>query len=52
MSHHFETPGTDSIDNLSPLFEVGNLELLLEKYGRLLVRGFDNARNEDVVWRG
>lgn len=52
MSHHLEAPGTDSIDDLGSFFEVGNLELLLEKDGRLLVRGLDNARNEDMVWRG
>jgi hypothetical protein len=37
MRHHFETPGTDRIDNLGTLVEVGNFEFLLEEDARLLV---------------
>jgi hypothetical protein len=43
VSHHLESPGANSINDLGAFTRVGNLELLLKKYGRLLVRGFDNT---------
>jgi hypothetical protein len=45
VSHHLEPP-------LGAFTRVGDLELLLKKYRRLLVRGFDNTRDEEMVrWR-
>lgn len=51
MSHHFESLRAYSIDDPPAFLEVGDLEFLLEEDGRLLIRGFDDAGHEDVVWR-
>ena len=50
MSHHFKSAGAYSIDDLASFVNVGDLQLLLEKNGSLLVRGLDNAFHEHVVW--
>ena len=51
VGHHLETASADSIDNLTALFTVSDLELLLQEDRCLLVGGLDDARNEDVVRR-
>lgn len=53
MSHHFETLCTDSVNNFSAFFGIGHFQLLLEEDGSLLVRGFDNSSNKEMVrWSG
>ncbi len=37
MSHHLETASAYRVDNFGTLVRVGDLELLLQKDGRLLV---------------
>jgi hypothetical protein len=49
VSHHLESLGAYGIDNLGALTRIGDLELLLEKYRRLLVRKFNNSRNKEVI---
>lgn len=51
MSHHLKSPRAYSINDLGALFEVSDLELLLEEYRRLLVRGLYDARDKNVVRR-
>lgn len=50
MRHHFKSPGTYSVNDLSALARIGDLEFLLKKYGSLLVRGFNDARDKEVIW--
>lgn len=52
MGHHLETTSTDSVHDLTALFSVRNLQLLLQEDGGLLVGRFDNSSNEDMVGRG
>ena len=49
VSHHLESLGTDSIDDFGALTRIGNLEFLLKKYRRLLVREFNNSRDKEVI---
>lgn len=51
MRHHLEPARANSVDDLGALLNVGDLELLLEEDGRLLVGGFNNASNKEVVRR-
>src|SRR5712672_1318656 len=50
VSHHLKSLSTYSVNDLGTFIRIGNLEFLLEKYGRLLVRGFNNARDKEVIW--
>jgi hypothetical protein len=50
--HHFDASLADSIDDFLPLGCVGDLEFLLEKDGRLLVGGLDDAGDEVRVRGG
>ena len=52
MGHHLETASTDSVHNLTSLFNISNLQLLLQEDGGLLVGGLDNSSDEDMVRRG
>jgi len=51
MGHHFEPTSAYSVNNLAPFFGIGDLELLLEENGRLLVGRLDNARHKDGIRR-
>jgi hypothetical protein len=51
MSHHLKAPRTNGVNDLSTFFNISNLELLLQKDGRLLIRGLDDAIDEDVIRR-
>jgi hypothetical protein len=37
VGHHLKTTGTDRVDDFGTLFDVGNLELLLQEDRGLLV---------------
>ena len=50
MSHHLKAPSTDSVDDLRTFFGIGDLELLLQENGSLLIGGLDNAGHEQGVW--
>lgn len=43
MSHHLESTFAYSVDNFSAFFYIRYFEFLLQKDGRLLVGGFDDA---------
>jgi hypothetical protein len=52
VGHHLESLGAYSIDDLGTLTRIGDLEFLLKKYRRLLVRKFYNSRDKEMVWWG
>ena len=52
MGHHLESASTDCIHNLGPLFDIGDLELLLQEDRRLLIGTLDNAGHEGRIRRG
>ena len=52
MGHHLESLGAYSIDYLGALTRISDLEFLLKKYRRLLVRKFDNSRDKEMIWWG
>lgn len=52
MGHHLETTSTNSVHDLTALFSVCDLQLLLQEDGGLLVGRLDNSSNEDMIGRG
>ena len=52
MGHHLESLGAYSIDYLGALTRISDLEFLLKKYRRLLIRKFDNSRDKEMIWWG
>ena len=50
VGHHLESLGAYSIDDLSALTRICDLEFLLKKYRRLLVRKFNDPRDKEVIW--
>jgi hypothetical protein len=52
VGHHLESLGAYSIDDLGALTRISDLEFLLKKYRRLLVRKFNNSRDKEVIWWG
>lgn len=52
VGHHLESFGAYSIDDLGALTRICDLEFLLKKYRRLLVRKFYNSRDKEVIWWG
>jgi hypothetical protein len=51
MRHHFKSSRANGINDLSSFFCICNFKLLLQENRSLLIGGFDNPGNEDVVWR-
>jgi hypothetical protein len=51
VRHHLEAARADGVNDLPAVLGVGDLELLLEEDGRLLVARTDDARYEEVVRR-
>jgi hypothetical protein len=52
VGHHLESLGAYSIDYLGALTRISDLEFLLKKYRRLLIRKFDNSRDKEMIWWG
>ena len=52
VSHHLESFGAYSINDLGALTRISDLEFLLKKYRCLLVRKFNNSRDKEVIRRG
>jgi hypothetical protein len=52
VGHHLESLGAYSVDDLGALTSISDLEFLLKKYRRLLVRKFNNSRDKEVIWWG
>lgn len=50
VGHHLKSLGAYSIDDLGALTRIGDLEFLLKKYRRLLVRKFYNSRDKEMIW--
>jgi hypothetical protein len=49
VGHHLEPLGAYGINDLGALTRIGDLEFLLKKYRRLLVREFDNSGDKKVI---
>ena len=49
MCHHLVATGTYGIDDLGAFVSISNLEFLLQEDGGLLIRGFDDTRDELLV---
>lgn len=49
MGHHLEATIADGLDDFASFFSVGDLELLLEEDGCLLVGGANDTSDEDMV---
>lgn len=51
MSHHFEAPRANRVDDFGTFSDIRNFELLLEEDARLLVRRLDDSGDKGMIWR-